>query len=228
MHTNRPAKETVHSASSVSRSLASRIRPPHEPSEVPRPIVPPSPALLHSHIPIGPTPRNPFSSHTPTFSGNSPHLRSPRPPQDAPISPRMGRVKTTEVEEGVIEHLNVTDSENETTPGPTQRVLQSIMRMRSPRPAPADDLMKVDFPVLSEYEEKLAQALSECHDPKAETPVRLTHRMVTNQTGNGELDELLDPDDPRITGVAKGGKDGVKTCRSHHQISRWFAFNSTA
>ena len=82
-----------------------------------------------------------------------------------------------------------------------------------------DDLMKVDFPVLSEHEEKLAQNLSKSHDPKVEKRARMTHRMTTNQTGTGDPDELLglDPDDPRITGVAKGGKDGVNTCKSHHQ-----------
>ena len=124
----------------------------------------------------------------------------------------MGRVKTTEIEKGMMEHLNAADDEeNEVTPGPAQRVLQGIMRMRSPRPTPAGDLMKVDFPVLSEHEENLARELSTSHDPKAEKSARLTHRMVTNQTGNGEMDELLDPDDPRITGVAKGGKE---TCKS--------------
>ena len=132
----------------------------------------------------------------------------------------MGRVKTTEIEKGVTEHLNAPDSEeNEVMPGPARRVLQGIMRMRSPRPAPVDDLMKVNFPVLSEQEEKLAQNLSEGHDPKG---ARITHCITTNQTGNGEPDELLmlDPDDPRITGVAKSGKDDVKTCKSHHYSSR--------
>ena len=224
MHTTRPAKETPHSASSAPRSFASRIRSPHEPPGVPGPVVPPSPALVYSHIPIGPTPRNPFSSHTPTFSPKphySPYLQSPRPSQDIPTSPGMGRVKTTEIEKGVMEHLNAPDSEGneEVTSGPARRVLRGIMRMRSPRPTPIDDLMRVNFPVLSEQEEKLAQNLSKGHDPKRP---RMTHHMTTNQTGNGEPDEslLLDPDDPRITGVAKGGKDDVKTCESHHQSSR--------
>ncbi len=136
----------------------------------------------------------------------------------------MGRVKTTEIEKGVMEHLNASDSEeNEVTSGPARRVLQGIMRMRSPRPSPIDDLMKVNFPVLSEQEEKHAQNLSKSHDdPKVEKGARMTHRVTTNQTENGEPDELLllDPDDPRITGVAKSGKDGVKTCRSHHQNLR--------
>jgi hypothetical protein len=126
-----------------------------------------------------------------------------------------------------MEHLNATDSEEtEATSGPAQRVLRGIMRMRSPRPTPVGDLMQVNFPVLSEHEEKLAQELSKSHDPKVEKGVQATRRMVTNQTGNDEPDELLDPDDPRITGVAEGGKDGVKTCTSHHEISRWFTFNS--
>lgn len=127
----------------------------------------------------------------------------------------MGRVKTTEIEKGMMEHLDAADNqENEATSGPAQRVLQGIMRMRSPRPTLADDLMKVDFPVLSEYEEKLAQELSKNHDPKAKKSAQLIHRVVTTQTGNGDLDDLLDPDDPRITGVAKGG---TKTCKSQHQ-----------
>lgn len=130
----------------------------------------------------------------------------------------MGRIKTTEIEKGMMEHLDAADDEeNEATPGPAQRVLQGIMKMRTPRPTPASDFMKVDFPVLSEYEEKLAQELSKSYDPKAKTSARLIHRMVTTQTGNGEQDELLDPDDPRITGVAKGGKE---TCKYQHQISR--------
>jgi hypothetical protein len=76
--------------------------------------------------------------------------------------------------------------------------------------------MKVDFPVLSEYEEKIAQELSKSHDPKAKKSAQLIHRMVTTRTGNSDPDELLDPDDPRITGVAKGGQ---KTCKSQHQVS---------
>lgn len=139
----------------------------------------------------------------------------------------MGRVKTTEIEKGVMEHWNAADSEeDEVTSRPARRVLQGIMRMRNPRPTPIDDLMKVDFPVLSEHEERLAQNLSKSHDPKVEKRAQMmTHRMTTNQTENGEPHELLllDPDDPRITGVAK---DGVKTCKSYHQMSRWFAFNS--
>jgi len=141
----------------------------------------------------------------------------------------MGRVKTTEIEKGMTEHLNAAEGEeHETTPGPAQRVLRGIMRVRSPRPAPADDLMKVDFPVLSEYEETLAQELARDHGPKAEKPTRLTQRVVTNATGNGEPDELLDPDDPRITGVAKGGKEGVKSCKSRHRIPLWFASDGAA
>ena len=132
-------------------------------------------------------------------------------------------MKTTEIEKGVMEHLDAADSEeNEATSGPTQRVLQGIMRMRTPRPTPKDDLMKVNFPVLSEHEEKLAQELSKSRGRgrTAEMPTRLTHRVVTNQTVNGDPDELLDPDDPRITGVAKGGKDGIKTCKSHRRVAR--------
>jgi len=139
----------------------------------------------------------------------------------------MGRVKTTEIEKGVTEQSNAADSEDdEAISGPARRVLQGIMRMRSPRPTPTDDLMKVNFPVLSEHEEKLAQKWSKSHDPKVEKRARMTQRMTTNQTGGGEPDELLDPDDPRITGVANGGKDGDKTCESYHQIPGWFAFNS--
>jgi hypothetical protein len=227
MHTSRLAKESPHSASSASRAFGSRIRSPHEPPGVPELVVPPSPALIHGHIPIGPTLRNPFSSHTPTFSpspgySHSPHLQSTRLPQDILTSPGMGRVKTTEIEKGVTEHLNATDSEDEVTSKPARRVLQGIIRMRSPRPTSIDDLMKVNFPVLSEHEEKLAQNWSKSHDPKVEKGARMTHRMSTNQTGNGEPHELLllDPDDPRITGVAKGGKDGVKTCKPHHQVFR--------
>jgi len=236
MHTSRPAKENPHGASSVSGSLGSRIRSPFAPPGLPGLVAPPSPALVHGRIPIGPTPRHPFSSHTPTFSSSpnpgysrSPHLQSTRPPQNIPTSPGMGRVKTTEIEKGVTEHLNAADSEEDNlTSRPTRRVLKGIMRMRSPQPTPIDDLMKVNFPVLSEHEEKLAQNLSKSHDPKVEKRPRMAHRMTMSQTGNGEPHEalMLDPDDPRITGVAKGGKDGVKTCKSHHRISRWFAFNS--
>jgi hypothetical protein len=88
--------------------------------------------------------------------------------------------------------------------------------------------MKVDFPVLSEYEETLAQKWSKGHSPMAEKPTGLTHRMSTNQTADVESDGLLDPDDPRITGVAKGGKDGVKTCKSYHHITRRFVSKGMA
>jgi hypothetical protein len=131
-------------------------------------------------------------------------------------------VKTTEIEKGAVDAAD--SEEDETTiPGPARRVLRGIMRIRSPRPTPTNDLMKVHFPVLSEHEEKVAEEISKSGSPGVEESTRVTHRLTTNHTTNGAPDELLDPDDPRITGVAKGGKDGAKTCKYHHQITRWLA-----